>query len=190
MQKNQGSSNETIMQFAQALFDVAREEKATQETLAAAKRMADCQLENYDLQRLAANPKFELKSIENVIEELNKKMKLGKIVHNCLKILAQSRRLALFPKIAARLQELEAQQRGEVKGKVVSANKLNATEKKSLEAAFKSRLGKAPLALHFDEDKSLISGIVVTIQSRMIDLSLRSELRRLKQKLYNTEQAI
>lgn len=190
MKKDKGSSNETIMQFAQALFDVAREEKTMPETLTAAKRMAACLRDSIDMQRLVANPKFERKSIENLLDDLNAKLKFGKIIHNCLKLLARSRRLALFPKITSRLQELEARERGEVKGHILSAKTLDAEEKKSLEEALKSRLGKVPLALHFNEDKSLISGIVITIQSHMIDLSLRTELRRLKQKLHNMEQTI
>ena len=190
MKKNQGNSNETIKQFAQALFELAREEKSVPQTLAAANRMTTCLHESRELQQLVANPKFERKSIENVLDDLNAKLSFGKIIHNCLKLLAQSRRLAMFPKITTRLQELEAHERGEVKGHILSADKLNLDEKKSLEKALKARLGEVPLALHFNEDKSLISGIIVTIQSRMIDLSLRSELRRLKQKLYNTEQVI
>ena len=190
MKKAQGNNNEVVTQFARALFDVAREKKSMLETLESAQRIAHCYNESLDLQRLFTNPKFESKSVEKVLDELNSRLKLGKTIHICLILLARKKKLNLLPKIVVEMQRLISQERGEVKGHIVSAMELRKDERTAVERALKDRLQGNPLALTFEENKSLLSGFVLTIQNRMIDLSLRSELQRLHKILYKTEQTI
>ncbi len=205
-----GNNDETIAQFAHALFVRAQASKETTQTLQAAERLMQVYRDSDDFRRFVAHPRFEQESVKRVLDALDKKLTFGTVLRQHLALLAQTRNLALFPKVFALLQARVAEEQGEVKAHVVSAIALSAAEKRSVEEALAGRLAsektsdkamkeslqkplqkpsKEHLSLSFSEDGSLLSGLVITMRSRMIDLSLRSELRRLRKQLSLDDQA-
>ncbi len=211
---NASYNDETAAQFARALFERARERQETTKTLQAAERLAQVYRDSPDFQSFVAHPRFERESVRRVLDALDKKLAFGTLLRKHLALLAQTRNLALFPKVCELLRALVAEERGEVKAHVVSASVLSAAEKRAVEEALLTRLAqdtslrlpskasseefsaaavkaafKKRLSLSFAEDAALLSGLVITIRSRMIDLSLRSDLRRLRKALSREEQA-
>ena len=199
------TDNETATQFARALFLRAREGKETTQTLRAAERLMRVYDDSLDFRRFVAHPRFDQESVKRVLDALDAKLVFGTLLRKHLALLARTRHLALFPKIFALLRAYVAEEQGEVKAHVVSAHALTAAEKRSLEDALSERLSpkkraegsttrsasssRRRLSLSFSEDASLLSGLVITMRSRMIDLSLRADLRRLRKSLSLEERA-
>ena len=196
------NNDETIAQFAHALFVRAQASKETTQTLQAAERLMHVYRDSNDFRRFVAHPRFEQESVKRVLDALDKLLTFGAVLRQHLALLGQTRNLALFPKVFALLQARVAEEQGEVKAHVVSAIALSTAEKRAVEEALAGRLAseetsektlkdplKQHLSLSFSEDKSLLSGLVITMRSRMIDLSLRSELRRLRKQLSLDDQA-
>ncbi len=196
------NNDETAAQFARALFLLAQAKKETTQTLQAAERLMQVYRDSLDFRRFVAHPRFEQESVKRVLDALDKKLTFGAILRKHLALLAQTRNLALFPKVFALLQARVEEEQGEVKAHVVSASALSAEERQAVNKALSERLvpdaakdlarGSKPLtrrlSLSFSEDESLLSGLVITMRSRMIDLSLRSDLRRLRKNLSRENQ--
>ena len=193
-------NDETVALFARALFARAQENKETTKVLQAAERLMQVYRDSDDFRRFTAHPRFDRESVKRVLDALDKKLSFGAVLRKHLDLLAQTRNLALFPKVFELLQARVAEERGEVKAHVVSASALSAAERLSVEEALEERIAQIEpaqaattpprryLSLSFSEDATLLSGLVITMRSRMIDLSLRADLRRLRKKLSLDEQ--
>jgi F-type H+-transporting ATPase subunit delta len=96
-----------------------------------------------------------------------------------LALLADNRRLALLPEIAALYEELRAEAEQVVKAKVTSAATLPAAELDTIKAALRKRFGRE-VELETAVDEALIGGAVIAAGDVVIDGSLRGKLARLQ----------
>ena len=165
--------------YAQALFDIVKEsgevdQLATQiDDLIAALNSSDA------LRDLIASPIYSRTQQQDAIKAIAAKMGLSAPLANTLALMAQNRRLFALPQLAARLQELIAEDRGEVTADVVSAVALNDEQKQRLTATLAEKSGKT-VKLNTRVDESLIGGMIVRLGSQMIDSSIKSKLASLQ----------
>ena len=103
---------------------------------------------------------------------------------NFLRAMAQNRRLALLPEIAAQFETLRAELENVIDVEIVAAHEIAAPQQKRLTAALKLRLGRE-VRLHTRIDESLIGGAVVRAGDLVIDGSLKGRLARLTSTLTN-----
>ncbi|MDH5835158.1 F0F1 ATP synthase subunit delta [Luteimonas kalidii] len=96
-----------------------------------------------------------------------------------LALLADNRRLALLPEIAALYEELRAEAEQVVKAKVTSAATLPAAELDTIKAALRKRFGRE-VELETAVDEALIGGAVIAAGDVVIDGSLRGKLARMQ----------
>ena len=99
-----------------------------------------------------------------------------------LAILAENGRLDFLPEIAARFEELKAEDQNVADAEVVSATQLDEQQKARLAAALRTRL-RRDVRLHCTVDPSLIGGAVVRSGDLLIDGSLKGRLARLETEL-------
>jgi F-type H+-transporting ATPase subunit delta len=97
---------------------------------------------------------------------------------NFLAMLADNRRLALLPDIAAMFETLRAEAENTADVQVTSAVQLDDAQKQRLAAALKKRL-KREVRLHCEVDESLIGGAIVRAGDFVIDGSLKARLDRM-----------
>ena len=108
----------------------------------------------------------------------------GKQGHNFLHALAENRRLALLPEIAAQFETLRAEIENVVDVEVIAAREIAAPQQKRLAQALKRRLGR-DVRIHTRIDESLIGGAIVRAGDLVIDGSLKGRLARLGSALTN-----
>ncbi|MEJ0011097.1 MAG: F0F1 ATP synthase subunit delta [Bauldia sp.] len=165
--------------YANALFELAVDEKALPAIEADLDRFAALIEESPDLKRLVRSPVFSASEQLRAIDAILSRDQIGGMVANLIKVAAGNRRLFVVPEIITGFKQLAARQRGEVAAEVTSAEPLSDTHVAELKAALKASLGKdITLATHVDP--SLIGGLIVKVGSRMIDGSLRTKLNSLK----------
>lgn len=104
---------------------------------------------------------------------------------NFLKALAENRRLALLPEIAAQFETLRADVEGIVDVEVTAAREIAAPQEKKLTAALAKRLGRE-VRLHTRIDAALLGGAIVRAGDLVIDGSLKGRLERLGSALQNS----
>jgi F-type H+-transporting ATPase subunit delta len=97
-------------------------------------------------------------------------------------VLAENGRLDFLPEIAARFEELKAEEQNETEAEVVSATELDAAQTERLAAALAKRLQRR-VRLHCSVDPTLVGGAIVRSGDLLIDGSLKGRLARLQTEL-------
>jgi F-type H+-transporting ATPase subunit delta len=162
--------------YAKAAFEYARDAKAfarwSEGLATAAEIVAD--------PRVAAatkNPRWTAADLADLITGVagaEFDVSLG----NFVRVLAENRRLALLPEIAAHYEALRAQAENTVDVDVVSAIALDAAQQQKLSAALSTRL-KRSVRMRMSVDAALLGGALVRAGDLVIDGSLRGRLQRL-----------
>lgn len=165
--------------YARSLFDLALESNAVSAVEADLGRFEALIEGSDDLRRLIYSPVFSADDQLKAIATIADKAKIGGLVGNFLRVVAQNRRLFVLPGIIRAFRIVAAEHRGEAAAEVTSAHALSAAQEKELKAALKSVAGK-DVSITVTVDPSLLGGMVVRIGSRQIDTSLKTKLNSLK----------
>jgi F-type H+-transporting ATPase subunit delta len=165
--------------YANALFDLATEDKSVAKTGDALQSFLAMVDESADLKRLMSSPVFKTEDQMSALDALAAKAKISGLALNFLKLMGQNRRLAAVPGAIAGYQALVAKAKGEVTAEVTSAEKLSAKQITDLKAALKASIG-SDVALSTKIDASILGGLIVKVGSRMLDNSLKTKLQNLK----------
>jgi F-type H+-transporting ATPase subunit delta len=99
-----------------------------------------------------------------------------------LAILTENGRLDFLPEIAARYEELKAEDQNVADAEVVSAAALDEKQKERLAAALRQRL-RRDVRLHCTVDPALIGGAIVRSGDLLIDGTLKGRLEQLRTEL-------
>jgi F-type H+-transporting ATPase subunit delta len=165
--------------YANALFDLATEDKSVGPTGEALASFMGLVESSDDLQRLMRSPVFKVEQQSASIEALASKAKISGLALNFLKLMAANRRLSAVPDAVRGYNALVAKSKGETSADVISAEKLSPKQLTDLKAALKSAMG-SDVSLNVSVDPSLLGGLIVKVGSRMMDNSLKTKLQNLK----------
>ena len=108
--------------------------------------------------------------------------KLSPLVMNFLGVLNARRRAAMLAEIADAYHELLAEQRGIVEVDVTVAQRLSPEELEQVRQRVGQALGKQAV-VHQYVDESIIGGLVLRVEDRLIDASARYQLQSLRQRM-------
>lgn len=165
--------------YAQALFDLANEQKKVQAVEADLKSLKAAIADSRDLRALLASPAFGSEDKRKGLAAIAQKAKFNPITQKFLGLLAVNGRAAALPEVISAFEALAAAGRGAVSAEVVTAVPLSSAQAKGVAAALRQALGKDP-EITTRVDPSLLGGIKVKVGSRLFDASLRSKLDSLK----------
>ena len=165
--------------YASALFELASEEKATEEVSRQLSTFQSAIDQSEDLSRLVRSPVFSSEDQVSALGAVAGQLGITGTTLNFLKLVAKNRRLSVIPDMIKAFATLLAASKGEVAGEVTSAEPLSAAQLADLKAALKSALGR-DVALTTRVDSSLLGGLIVKVGSRMMDNSLKTKLQTLK----------
>jgi F-type H+-transporting ATPase subunit delta len=165
--------------YANALFELALEEKKIDEVKADLDRFDAMIGDSADLNRLVRSPVFSAAEQSKALAAILKKAGIGGIAAKFLNVIASNRRLFALRDMIRGFNRLVAQHKGEVTAEVTAAEKLSDTQINALKGALKSATGK-DVDLLVRVDPAIIGGLVVKLGSRMVDSSLRTKLNSIK----------
>lgn len=165
--------------YAQAVFDLAREENMLSAVGADIDRLEQALQESADLRSLISSPIYTREEQGAAIGAVAQAMGLSPVMRNVLGLMAQKRRLFALPQLIQVLRAQMSAARGEVAAEAVSAQPLSAEQQARLAQTLSAQAGKV-VRLQATVDPSLIGGLVVRLGSQMIDTSIRSQLGRLQ----------
>ncbi len=171
--------------YARALFDLARDQKATADVAKALSAFTSMIDESADLKRLMHSPVFKAEDQMAAVAALADKAGITGLALNFLKVLGSNRRLAAAPAAIAAFHALVSAEKGEATAHVISAEKLSVKQVADLKAALKAASG-TDVALTSKIDPTILGGLIVTMGSRMVDNSLLTKLNSLKAAMKGT----
>jgi F-type H+-transporting ATPase subunit delta len=108
--------------------------------------------------------------------------RVGPVVQELLSLLLAKGRFGLLPAATVRYRELLEEERGIVRAKAVTAVRLTDPEKTKLVERLQKVTGKKVLMTE-SVDPAILGGVLVTVGDRIIDGSVRSALRDLRESL-------
>lgn len=165
--------------YAGSLFDLALEANSVAQVEKDLGRFEALIDGSPELKRLIVSPVFSSGDQVKAISAILTKAKIGGLVNNFLRLVAQNRRLFSVPAMIKSFRQIATAHRGEVAADVTSAHALTAAQQTELKATLKSVAGK-DVTINVTIDPSILGGLIVKLGSRQIDTSLRTKLSSLK----------
>lgn len=139
---------------------------------------------NADLDEFLRNPSLPRSAKVDALMEIMAKAKFSKTFTQFMMVVAENGRTAESERILQSFQEIIASIKGEVVVKVTSTMELSEWELALLKKKIKERFfeGKpdADLTVETAIDPELLGGLTIQVGDRFMDLSTRTELRKLQ----------
>lgn len=165
--------------YAEALFDLARDEKALETVEGDLKTLRAAMDDGAEFRDFLTSPVYTRDDQEAAIAAIAQKAGAAALTTNFLRLVAQKGRLFSLEKMIDEFTKLAAHARGEVEAEATSAASLSDEQTKRLRGEIEGLVGRA-VSLRTKVDPDLLGGLVVKIGSTMIDSSLRTKLNKLK----------
>ncbi len=165
--------------YATALYELADERRALDETVdqaAALSRLID---ESQPLRALLADPLLSVADGRRALDALLQQQGFGTLIRHFVGVIVANRRLSRLRAILAGFASLVAGRRGVIAAEVSSAHPLTDLQRAQLQARL-ADAGYGRVAIQERVDPALLGGLVVRVGARLYDASLTSRLARLQ----------
>jgi F-type H+-transporting ATPase subunit delta len=166
--------------YAKAAFEEARDQNRlgawSEAVHAAAAVVTDPRVET-----LLGNPRVTSSELAQLVIDITGPQ-LGDYGRNFVRTLAENRRLAYLPEIAALFDALKDEAESVIDVTVTSAAPLDESQRKTLTTALERKL-KRSIRMQCFMDPALIGGAVLRAGDLVIDGSLRTQLERISYEL-------
>jgi F-type H+-transporting ATPase subunit delta len=170
--------------YARALLDVALEkgDTALRQDL---EDLGQLYADNAQLRTMLLHPSVPAQKKTAVIAALLKG-RPSDLLQRLVGLLVQRDRIELLPLIAKAYVRLWNTSKGIVAAEAVSARELDETEARAVSAAAARAIGGKQVDLRRRVDASLMGGLLLRMEGRVYDGSVRSRLRALRERLAGT----
>lgn len=169
--------------YAQALFSLAQESKATDAVGADLARFGKMLAESADLSRLVKSPAFAADVQEKALGAVLDKTGIGGLAGNFLRLLARKRRLFAVGDMIEGYSKLSDAAKGVARARVTVAQPLTEDQKRNVEDALRSITGGKSVDVSVSVDPAIVGGLVVQLGSRMYDGSLKTKLNAIRTRM-------
>jgi F-type H+-transporting ATPase subunit delta len=177
-----GGSPATARRYARALLDVAVEKKAAEAVRDELQSMVALIAAHPDLAAILAHPAVSAERKRKIVGAVAKGAHASELMTRLLTIMGERDRLSLLPLVAAAYAKLWNAQRGVVAAEAVSAVALDETQARSVAAALATASGRK-VDLTQRVDPRLLGGMLVNMEGRTYDGSVRARLIALRRTL-------
>jgi F-type H+-transporting ATPase subunit delta len=167
--------------YAKALFELALAERREEEVGQEIERFAGA-LQDPALNRVLNNPAFGVQSRRKIVAEIARTLQLSPLVIHFLSLLVERDRLSFFPAIVERYRRLLDEKKGQAEARVIAAGPLGEDNLDQLRTALEKISGKR-VVLQQETDSSLIGGVVIHLEGKIYDGSVRTQLENMKQRV-------
>lgn len=165
--------------FADVLFEQRLNAKDAQRQLA---DFADAWHESRPLREFFTDPSFPVEQKVALLDKLNANLHMSQQARNFVAVLIRNDRIAGLDDVLAELRREINQRLNISEAKVVSARRLDESERRVLEKQIADLTG-GEVDAKYEEDSSLMGGAVVQVGSAVYDGSVRGRLDRLREEL-------
>lgn len=165
------------MTYGSALYQAARELGKEQQILEEAQALVGVLKESPDLQSLLNNPTVSPKEKKAFVQKIFEGRICDELL-NLLYVLLDKRRARNFTSIIKTYKNLMDKEHGVSYGMIYSVQMLSATRLKEFEEET-SKLLRSRVSLQNEIDQTLIGGVKIFVEGKVLDASLRTRLQDL-----------
>jgi len=171
--------NKVAGPYAEALLDLAKSNDSLKETTNDINIISQFLANSSDLKKFLGNPLITREAKKNVVKDV-----IGEqIAESTLKfllLLVDRNRIQVVESIAQKFLELSYKQESIEIAKITSAIQLSAQQQKDIAEKLKGITNAKQIKLALKTDPQLIGGFTIEIGSKMIDTSIRGQLRQIE----------
>jgi F-type H+-transporting ATPase subunit delta len=134
------------------------------------------------LQTVLNNPAFEAASRKKVLIEVAKSLQLSPVTVHFLSLLLERDRLTYLASIVSCYRRFLNEAKGRVEAKLVGTAPLRPATLEKLRQVLGGISGKE-VVLHEESDPELIGGVLIQMEGKVYDGSVRTQLEKMKQRI-------
>ncbi|MBR1970384.1 MAG: ATP synthase F1 subunit delta [Clostridia bacterium] len=169
---------QTVREYAEALYSLSCEENLKEDIAEEIASVRDVFKENPDYLKLLSSPSIEISERLGLLEAAFKDA-VHEYVLSFLKLLCEKGHIAFYGECATEFEKLVAFSNKISKAKVTSAVELTDEEREALLEKLEIKCGHK-VELETSVDSSLLGGVVIEQDGRIIDASLKRRLSEVK----------
>jgi|TARA_B100000475_G_scaffold43009_1_gene28203 F-type H+-transporting ATPase subunit delta len=164
--------------YAEALLDLAKSNGSLKETTNDMNIVTQFLANSSDLKKFLGNPLITKDAKKNVVKDIFGEQIDGSTLKFLL-LLVDRGRIEVLESIAQKFLELSYKQESIEIAKITSSIQLSADQQKSIAEKLKKITGAKQIKLALKVDPQLIGGFTIEIGSKMIDTSIRGQLKQI-----------
>jgi|Transcript_27312 F-type H+-transporting ATPase subunit delta len=164
--------------YAEALLDLAKSNDSLKETTNDMNIVSQFLANSSDLKKFLGNPLITKEAKKNVVKDILGEQIDGSTLKFLL-LLVERGRIELLENIAQKFLELSFKQESIEIAKITSSIQLSAQQQKEIAEKLKVITGAKQIKLALKVDPALIGGFTIEIGSKMIDTSIRGQLKQI-----------
>ena len=172
------SIGKIVEPYAEALLELANSNESLKEVTNDMNIVSQFLVNSSDLKKFLGNPLITREAKKNVIKDI-----LGEQINpktlTFLMLLVDRGRISLLDTVAQRFLELSYKTEKIEIAKITSSIQLSADQQKSIAEKLKTITGAKQIKLALKVDPALIGGFTVEIGSKLIDTSIRGQLKQI-----------
>ena len=175
-------SDSSAKSYSQALYELATEEKKLNDVEEHVTSIIRLISQSEDFNSLIKDPtnkqEDQLKAINMIFEKFN----LNSLLKKFLNFLVMKRRFFYVEKILKYFVTICSKNRGEISAKLIVAKKLNENEINKIKDELSKNFG-SDVKLNYSYNPDLIAGLIMQVESIMIDTSIKNKLQQIENKM-------
>ena len=179
---NSSSSGLLSERYASALYNLSSEKGCLKKIIDDLNKILIFSKENIDLSLTLKNPLISSVDKKEIINNLLKKIKANSLLFDFIRVLEKNKRFNFLTNIIYKLNEINSKKRGNIISTIISAEELSIKNKDNIKDRLIKILGNR-LSINYKIDKSIIGGLIIKIDSVMIDSSLLTKIDKIKLKM-------
>ena len=175
-------SDSSAKSYSQALYELAYEEKKLKDVEEHTISIIKLISQSKDFNSLIIDPTNKQEDQLNVINLIFEKFSLNGLLKKFLNFLVMKRRFFYVEKILKDFVMICSKNRGEISAKLTVAKELKENEINKIKDDLSKNFG-SNVKLNYNYDPDLIGGLIMQVESVMIDTSIKNKLQQIENKM-------
>ena len=175
-------SDSSAKSYSQALYELAFEEKNLNDVEKNVISLLRLISQSEDFNSLIKDPTNKQEDQLNVINIIFEKFNLNNLLKKFLNFLVIKRRFFYVEKILKDFIMICSKNRGEISAKLTVAKELSENQINKIKNDLSQDFG-SDVKLNYNYDPGLIGGLIMQIESVMIDTSIKNKLQKIENKM-------
>lgn len=170
--------------YAKALYELADEQQTVKTVYDEVNSFGSLFEQNNQFRNFLCSPEIETRKKLKIVEQLLKDS--SPLFYNFMVLLVKKGRQTLFSHIVFEMGRIFDQRNNRIRAQLTTAIALPAEKSKEIQSMLSKRFGSQVL-LETIVDPDLLGGMVIRAEGRVLDASLRSQVRALTRSMYQSK---
>ena len=182
MSKNKGFSITSANRYSLALYELANENNVLLQVEGQSSLILNLISSSKDFSSLIKDPTNNQEDLLKVINIISDNNKFENLLKKFLSFLVIKKRFFYIEQILRSFIETCSKKRGELKAELKSAKELSSAEILKITDELTKNFS-SKIKLNYKHDESLIGGLVVQVESTMVDTSIKNKLQQIENRM-------